>query len=62
MHIIDSCLIIKNEEENIKSLINQLLTFSHEIHITDTGSTDNTLNIIDELQTINSNIFLHYYK
>lgn len=62
MHIIDSCLIIKNEEENIKSLINQLLTFSHEIHITDTGSTDNTLNIINELQTINSNIFLHYYK
>ena len=46
---IDSCLILKNEEQNIEKLINQLLEFSNEIHLTDTGSTDNTVNIIKEI-------------
>lgn len=59
---IDSCLIIKNEEENIEKLLNQLLIFSHEIHITDTGSTDNTLNILKKLQNNNSNLYIHYYE
>ena len=59
--IIHSCLIIKNEENNIVPLINQLLLFSDEIHITDTGSSDNTLVNIEELQKKHPNIFIHYY-
>ena len=59
---IDSCLIIKDEEENIKGLIEQLLIFSHEIHITDTGSTDRTLEILLELSNIYDNIYIHHFK
>ena len=59
---IDSCLIVKNEEENIKKLIEQLLIFSDEIHITDTGSTDNTINIINEFVKNNSNVYLHHFE
>ena len=59
---LDSCLIIKNEEENITPLINQLLLFSHEIHITDTGSTDNTLSILEEFEKTHNNIFIHHYE
>ena len=58
---IDSCLIIKNEQDNIKILINQLLKFSHEIHITDTGSTDNTISILEKLKSKHNNIFIHHY-
>ncbi len=58
---IDSCLIIKNEEENIIPLIEQLLMFSHEIHITDTGSTDRTLEILLEYSSKYDNVFVHYY-
>ena len=58
---IDSCLIIKNEEKNIVGLINQLLEFSHEIHITDTGSTDKTLEILLDLSNKYNNLFIHYY-
>ena len=59
--IVDICLIVKNEEINIKKLIEQLILFSHEIHITDTGSTDNTLKIIQELQENYPNIYIHHY-
>ena len=60
--IIDSCLIIKNEDSNIGELVHQLHMFSNEIHITDTGSTDNTLNILKELQKEYNNLFIHYYE
>lgn len=59
---IDSCLIIKNEENTIENLINQLLQFSHEVHITDTGSTDKTLEIIETLQKTYKNLFLHHFE
>lgn len=59
---IDSCLIIKNEEENIEQLINKLLMFSNEVHITDTGSTDDTINIIERLMQDNNNLFLHHFE
>ena len=59
---IDSCLIVKNEEENIEALINQLLMFSNEVHITDTGSTDNTLDILYELTEKYNNVFLHQFE
>lgn len=40
---ITSCLIIKNEKDNIIPLVESLLKFSDEIMIADTGSTDGTL-------------------
>lgn len=59
---IDSVIIVKNEEDNIQNLIEQFLEFSYEIHITDTGSTDNTIQIITKYQQKYSNIFLHHFK
>lgn len=43
---LDSCLIVKNEEKNLNRLINQLMIFSDNIYIVDTGSTDSTVDII----------------
>ena len=40
---ISACLIIKNEIDNIKGLVSDLRKFCDEIAITDTGSTDGTL-------------------
>ena len=59
---IDSVLIIKNEENNIETLVKQLLIFSNEIHITDTGSTDNTLKILKRLKKENSNLYIHKFE
>ena len=58
---IDSCIIVKNEGNTIKKLIEQFLTFSNEIHITDTGSTDDTIKIIEDFQKSYSNVFLHHF-
>ena len=58
---IDSVIIIKNEEKNIEKLINQFLEYSNEIHITDTGSTDNTLEIIQKYVQEYKNVFLHHF-
>ena len=58
---IDTCIIVKNEEKTIKKLIEQFLVFSNEIHITDTGSTDNTIKIIEDFQKSYSNVFLHHF-
>ena len=59
---IDTCIIVKNEEKTIQKLIEQFLVFSDEIHITDTGSTDNTINIINEFVNYHSNVFLHHFE
>lgn len=59
---IDTCIIVKNEEKTIKKLIGQFLVFSNEIHITDTGSTDNTIKIIEDFQKSYSNVFLHHFE
>lgn len=59
---IDSCIIVKNEESNIENLIRQFIEYSNEIHITDTGSTDRTIEIIENLQKEYKNIFLHYFE
>lgn len=59
---LDTCIIVKNEENNIEALIKQLLIFSNEIHITDTGSTDKTLDIIKKLQKDHQNLFLHHFE
>ena len=45
---ISACLIIKNEIDNIKGLVADLRKFCDEIAITDTGSTDGTLEWLNE--------------
>lgn len=45
---ISACLIIKNEIDNIKGLVADLREFCDEIAITDTGSTDGTLEWLNE--------------
>ena len=58
---IDSCIIVKNEQNTIMKLIYQFLEFSNEVHITDTGSTDNTIKIINDIIKIHPNVFLHHF-
>lgn len=44
--IIDSCLIVKNESKNIANVIENLIKFSRYVYIVDTGSDDNTCEIV----------------
>lgn len=59
---IDSCIIVKNEQNTIMKLIYQFLEFSNEVHVTDTGSTDNTINIINDIIKVHHNVFLHNFE
>ena len=58
---IDSCLIIRDEKENIESLLKQLLEFSNNIYIADTGSIDGTIDIIKKLAEEHNNIHLDHF-
>jgi glycosyltransferase involved in cell wall biosynthesis len=42
------CAFVKNEERNIRNMINSVTKFVSEIHILDNGSTDGTLDIARE--------------
>lgn len=44
--MISICIIVKNEEENIKKCLDKLSKLEYEIIVVDTGSTDNTKNIV----------------
>ena len=55
---IDACLIIKNEPYCQELIENQLTKFCDNIYIIDTGSTDNTYNILKEIESRNSNIHI----
>ncbi|MEY9096628.1 glycosyltransferase [Paenibacillus sp. RC84] len=46
---ISACLIVKNEEEHIERCITSLKSAVQEIVVVDTGSTDNTINILKRL-------------
>lgn len=58
---IDSCIIVKNEVDNIGKLINQFLLFSNEVHITDTGSNDGTIEVIENIVKEHPNVYLHHF-
>lgn len=46
---ISACIIAKNEEKNIEKCIQSLMPISKEIIVVDTGSTDKTISICNEL-------------
>ena len=44
---ISACVIVKNEEKNIGQWLNNMRQIADEIIVVDTGSTDNTLTILE---------------
>ena len=57
---IDSCLIVRNESNNIENLITQLSIFSNNIYIVDTGSEDDTLQKLYNIEHVNKKV--HTYS
>ena len=54
-------MIVKNEEINLAALLEQVAPVLEEIWIVDTGSTDDTLNIVREFQAKYQNIHLDHF-
>lgn len=52
--------IVKNEENTIQKSINSIISIADEIIILDTGSTDNTVSVINNMN--NDNIKLYFSK
>lgn len=55
------CLIVKNEINNIEGLMSDLLPVVEEINVVDTGSTDGTLQKLEEFAAKNPNLHIHHY-
>jgi len=55
------CMIIKNEILNIGDLIEDVCPVLEQVHLTDTGSTDGTLDVIKEKQKKYPNLHLHNF-
>lgn len=57
-----ACMIVKNEEDDIHGCLNSFAEYVDEIHITDTGSTDKTLERIESwrLDHPKCNLYLHH--
>lgn len=64
--IVSLCMIVKNEEKMIEGCLESVKDFVDEIIIVDTGSTDNTINLINDkyeiLKTKGINCKLHYFE
>lgn len=58
------CLIVKNEEKNLPVLLESVKDCFDEIHVTDTGSTDKTREILTQMHhqgDYGTQIFQHYF-
>ena len=58
---ISICNIVKNEEKQVKDFLASLVDFADEIIMVDTGSSDNTFNIINDFASQHSNVKLYEY-
>jgi tetratricopeptide (TPR) repeat protein len=54
-------MICKNEKANIGALMDDVCPVLEEVHMTDTGSTDGTLEILYEKQKQYPNLHIHHY-
>lgn len=64
MATIALCMIVKNEEKNLPILLESVRGCFDEIHITDTGSTDQTIEYLTQAHRDNRfgvPIYLHYF-
>jgi len=60
---ISACCIIKNEEKNLPAYINCVKNIADEIIIADTGSTDNSLKLLENLkEKHNLNLQIYNFK
>ena len=60
---ISACVIIKNEEKNLPQYIDGVKNIADEIIITDTGSTDNSLKLLEELKAkFKLNLTVYYFE
>ena len=59
---IDACIIIKNEENTIENVCNNLLKFCRNVYIVDTGSTDKSIEIIQRIQETHDNLILEHFR
>lgn len=58
---ITAIILTKNEEKNLRNCINSILSLAERIVVVDSGSTDRTIEIAEELGAeIYSHPFLHY--
>lgn len=58
-------LIVKNERHNLPPLFESVKDCFDEIHVTDTGSVDGTLELLEEYtkeNPANSKVFVHHFK
>lgn len=53
--------ILKNEEKNLPRFLHSVEGCFDEIHLTDTGSTDNSIDIIRAHQGANPNLHIHHF-
>lgn len=61
MSTISLCIICKNERQNLPRLLDSVKSCFDNIHITDTGSTDGTIEYLEELQK-KGELHLHHFK
>ncbi|MBP3723490.1 MAG: glycosyltransferase family 2 protein, partial [Selenomonadaceae bacterium] len=60
---ISACAIIKNEEKNLPAYIEGVRNIADEIIITDTGSTDNSVKLLESLkEKFNLNLQIHHFE
>lgn len=56
------CMICKNEQSNIAGLMDDVCPVLENVIVVDTGSTDDTLKILEEKKIQYPNLQLHHYK